>query len=70
MIMITIPEWFLWVLTAYVAFKLADMAMGLWIRTLNQQLMKENFKKVEWLFHWARTNDEQKDTSEDETQPG
>ncbi len=59
MITITLPEWVAWVFTAWVAFKISDMALGLWIRTLNRQLMQKNFAKVDWLHTWAKKHDKE-----------
>ena len=58
MITITLPEWVAWAIVAWVAFKISDMALGLWIRTANQRLIKKDSAKVDWLLRWAKKNDE------------
>ena len=60
MITVVLPEWLAWVIVAYCALYIADMAMGIWLKTLNRQLMKESLKKVDWLYKWAQQNSNQR----------
>lgn len=59
MITITLPEWVAWAIVAWVAFRISDMALGLWIRTTNQRLIKKDSAKVDWLLRWAKKNDKE-----------